>query len=44
MPFLLLKKDLDTATVKASTNFHKTTLPSDMIFTEVDTSTIDEQV
>ena len=37
-------KYLDTATVKASTKFYKTTLPSDMIFTKVDTSNSDEQV
>ena len=35
---------LDTATVKASKKFYKTTLPSDMIFTKADTSTSDEQV
>ena len=35
---------LDTSTVKASTKFYKTTLPSDVIFTELDTSTSDEQV
>ena len=37
-------KYLDTATFKASTEFNKTTLPSDMIFTKYDTSNIDEQV
>ena len=35
-------KYLDTATVKASTKFYNTTLPSDMIFTKDDTSTNDE--
>ena len=35
---------MDTATVKASTKFYKTALPSDMIFTKDDTSTSDEQV
>ena len=35
---------LDTATVKTITQFHKTTLPSDMIFTKADFSTSDEQV
>ena len=37
-------KYLDTATVKASTKFYNTTLPSDMIFTKNDASTSDEQV
>ena len=37
-------KYLDTATIKVSTTFYKTTLPSDMIFTTYDTSTIDKQV
>ena len=37
-------KYLDTATVKASTTFYKTNLPSDMIFTKADTSTSDKQV
>ena len=32
-------KYLDTATVKESTKFYKTTLPSDIIFTKDDTST-----
>ena len=40
----VVEKYLDTATVKVSTNFYKTTLPSDMIFTKVDVSTSDEQV
>ena len=37
-------KYLDTATVKVSTKFYKTTLPADMIFTKEDVSTSDEQV
>ena len=36
-------KYLDTATVKVSTKFYKTTLPADMIFTKEDVSTSDEQ-
>ena len=40
----IVAKYLDTATVKASTNFYKTTLPSDMIFNKEDVSTSDEQV
>ena len=36
-------KYLDTATVKASTHFYNTTLPSDMIFAKSDPSTSDEQ-
>ena len=40
----IFEKNLDTATVKASETFHMTTLPSDMIFTKVDTSIRDEQV
>ena len=39
----IVSKYLDTATVKASTIFYKTTLTYDMIFTKYDTSTIDEQ-
>ena len=35
---------MDTATVKASTKFYKTTLPSDIIFAKDDTSTSDEQI
>ena len=35
---------MDTATVKASTKLYNITLPSDIIFTKDDTSTIDEQV
>ena len=37
-------KYFDTATVKASKTFYKTTLQADMIFTKEDVSTIDEQV
>ena len=37
----IVAKYLDTTTVKASTNFYKITLPSDMIFIKYDTSTID---
>ena len=44
MPLLLLQKYLDTATVKVSNKFYKTTLPADMIFTKEDVSTSDEQV
>ena len=40
----IVAKYLDTATVKASTKFYKITLPSGMIFTKDDISTIDEQV
>ena len=40
----IVAKYLDTATVKVSNKFYKTTLPSDMIFTKEDVSTIDEQV
>ena len=40
----MVKKYLDTATVKASTNFYNTTFPSYMIFTKADASTSDEQV
>ena len=35
---------MDTATFKVSTKFYKTTLPADMIFTNYDLSTSDEQV
>ena len=38
----VVAKYLDTATVTTSTKFYKTTLPSDMIFTEADASTSDE--
>ena len=34
-------KYLDTATVKVSKNFYKTTFPADMIFTKEDVSTSD---
>ena len=37
-------KYLDTATVKVSTKFYQTTLPSDMIFTKEDVSTSYEKV
>ena len=40
----IVAKYLDTATVKASTKFYNTTLPSNMIFTKYDTSTSDDQV
>ena len=40
----IVSKYLDTATVKASKKFYKTTLSSDMIFTKYDTSTSDEHV
>ena len=40
----IVAKYLDTAKVKASKKFYKTTLPSDMIFTKEDVSTSDEQV
>ena len=40
----IVAKYLDTATVKVSTKFHKTTFPADMIFTKEDVSTSDEQV
>ena len=40
----IVAKYLDTTTVKASTKFYKTILPSDMIFTTKYTSTSDEQV
>ena len=40
----IVAKYLDTATVKVSTKFYKTTLPYDMIFKKEDVSTSDEQV
>ena len=40
----IAEKYLDTATVKSSTKFHKTTFPADMIFTEEDVSFSNEQV
>ena len=39
----IVAKYLDTDTVKTSTKFYKTTLPSYMIFTKADTYTSDEQ-
>ena len=40
----IVTKYLDTATVKASTQFYKSTLTYDMTFTKRDASTNDEQV
>ena len=40
----IVAKYLDTATVKVSNKFYKTTLPADMIFTKEDVSKNDEQV
>ena len=40
----IVAKYLDTATVKVSNKFYKTTLPSDMIFTKEDVSTSDEKI
>ena len=40
----IVAKYLDTATVKTSTKFYKTTFPSNIIFTKYDASTINEQV
>ena len=40
----IVVKYLDTATVKVSNKFYKTTLPDDMIFNKEDVSTSDEQV
>ena len=40
----IVAKYLDTATVKVSNKFYKTTLTADMIFTKEDVSTSDEQV
>ena len=40
----IVAKYLDTATVKVSTKFYKTTFPAEMIFTKEDVSTSDEQV
>ena len=40
----IVAKYLDTATVKVSTKFYKTTFPADMVFTKEDVSTSDEQV
>ena len=40
----VVEKYLDTATVKVSKTFYKTTLPDDMIFTKEYVSTSDEKV
>ena len=40
----IFAKYLDTAVVKVSNKFYKTTLPADMIFTKEDVSTSDEQI
>ena len=40
----IVAKYLDTATVKVSKKFYKTTLPADMIFTKEYVYTSDEQV
>ena len=40
----IVAKYLDTATVKGSKTFYKTTLPVDMIFTKEDVSTSDAHV
>ena len=40
----IVEKYLETATVKVSTKFYKTTFTADMIFTKKDVSTSDEQV
>ena len=40
----IVAKYLDTATVKVSNKFYKTTLPADIIFTKEDVCTSDEQV
>ena len=40
----IVAKYFDTAIVKASKKFYNTTLQSDMIFTELDTPTSDEQI
>ena len=40
----IVAKYLDTATVKVSNKFYKTTLPADMIFTKEDVSTSDEKI
>ena len=40
----IVAKYVDTATVKVSNKFYKTTLSSDMIFTKEDVSTSDDQV
>ena len=40
----IVAKYLDTAIVKVSTEFYKTTFPADIIFTKEDVFTSDEQV
>ena len=40
----IVAKYLDTATVKVSNKFYKTTLPAEMVFTKEDVSTSDEQI
>ena len=40
----IVAKYLDTATIKVSTHFYKTTLPADTILTKEDISNSDEQV
>ena len=40
----IVTKFLDTATVKVSNKFYKTTLPADMIFNKEDVYTSDEQI
>ena len=40
----IVAKYLDTATVKLSNKFYKTTLPADVVFTKEDVCTIDEKV
>ena len=40
----VLAEYMGNATVKTSTKFYMTTLPSDIIFTKADVSTNDEQV
>ena len=40
----IVKKYLDNYIVKISTNFYKTTLSYDLVFTKYDASTSDEQV
>ena len=40
----ILAKYLDTSTVKTSTKFYKTTLPSDIIFSKDDSSTSYDKV
>ena len=40
----IVAKYLDTATVKVSTKFYNTTLPSDLIITKYDKYTSDEKV